>query len=63
MRALREGGADNFLDPLHQAWLSSVETVSSAGLGAEYFNTPGKHIAWGFLAVTALLVVGFFVQR
>jgi hypothetical protein len=40
-----------------------VETVSSAGLGAEYFNTPSKYIAYGFLAVAALLVVGFFVQH
>jgi hypothetical protein len=63
MRALREGAADNYLDPLHQAWLSSVETVSSAGLGAEYYNTPSKFIAYGFLAVAALLVVGFFVQH
>jgi len=63
MRTLREGAADNYLDPLHQAWLSSIETVSSAGLSAEYFNSPSKWIAYGFLAVTALLVVGFFVQH
>jgi hypothetical protein len=49
--------------PPSQAWLSSVETVSSAGLGAEYFATPSKYIAYGFLAVAALLVVGFFVQQ
>lgn len=63
MRALREGAGDNYLDPLHQAWLSGVETVSSAGLGAEYFATPSKHIAYGFIAVAALLVVGFVVQH
>ena len=45
------------------AWLSSVETVSSAGLGPEYFNTPSKLVAYGFVAVAALLVVGFLVQR
>jgi hypothetical protein len=49
--------------PGPQAWLSSVETVSSAGLGAEYFATPSKYIAYGFLAVAALLVVGFVAQQ
>ncbi|KAI8477334.1 MAG: hypothetical protein J3K34DRAFT_455214 [Monoraphidium minutum] len=60
MRALRDGAGDNYLDPLHQAWLSSVETVSSAGLGPEYYNTPSRAISYGFMAVAALLVVGFF---
>jgi hypothetical protein len=46
--------------PKPQAWLSSIETVSSAGLGHEYYATPSKHIAYGFMAVAALLVVGFF---
>ena len=63
MRALREGAGANYLDPLHQAWLSSVDTVSSAGLGPEYIATPSKYIAYGFLAVAALLVVGFFAQH
>jgi hypothetical protein len=63
MRALREGAGDNYLDPLHQAWLSGVNTVSSAGLGPEYFATPSKYIAWGFIAIAALLVVGFIVQH
>lgn len=62
MRLLREGAGDNYLDPLHQAWLSSVETVSSAGLGEEYWCTPSRFIAYGFLAVAALLVVGFFAR-
>lgn len=45
------------------AWLSGIETVSSAGLPREYFDTPSKFVAYGFLAVAALLVVGFFAQH
>ena len=53
---------DNYLDPLWQAWLSSVDTVPSTGLPAEYFDTPAKYFAYSFLGIVALLVVGFFVQ-
>lgn len=63
MRLLREGAADNYLDPLYQAWLSSIETVPSAGLPHEYYDTPAKYIAYAFLAVVALLISGFFAQH
>ena len=63
MRLLRAGAGDNYLDPLYQAWLSSVDTVPSAGLGAEYYDTPAKYIAYSFLAVVGLLSAGFFAQH
>lgn len=63
MKQLRDGAADNYLDPLYQAWLSSIETVPSAGLGPEYYDTPAKYIAYSFLAIVALVVVGFFSQH
>jgi hypothetical protein len=63
MRVLRDGAADNYLDPLYQAWLSSIETVPSAGLPAAYFDTPSKYIAYCFLCIVALVVVGFFSQQ
>jgi hypothetical protein len=63
MRVLREGAADNYLDPLYQAWLSSIETVPSAGLPPAYFDTPAKYIAYCFLCIVALVVVGFFSQQ
>jgi hypothetical protein len=61
-KLLREGAAENYLDPLYQAWLSSIDTVPSAGLPHEYFNSPSKYVGYTFLAIVALLVVGFFVQ-
>lgn len=63
MRKLRDGASDNYLDPLYQAWLSSIETVPSAGLPQEYFNTPSKYFAYGFLCIVATIVSGFFFQR
>ena len=45
------------------ATLAVQVTVSSAGLGAEYFQTPLHYVALGFLAITALLVVGYFAQH
>lgn len=63
MKQLRDGAADNYLDPLYQAWLSSIETVPSVGLGSEYYDTPAKYIAYSFLAIVSLLVAGFFVQH
>lgn len=63
MRVLRDGAADNYLDPLYQAWLSSIETVPSAGLGPEYYETPAKWMAYGFLGIVGLVVVGFFSQH
>jgi gamma-glutamylcyclotransferase (GGCT)/AIG2-like uncharacterized protein YtfP len=62
MRLLREGAADNYLDPLYQAWLSSIETVPSAGLGAEYWNTPSKFLAYSFLGVVALVAAAVFTH-
>jgi hypothetical protein len=63
MRLLRAGAGDNYLDPLYQAWLSSVETVPSVGLGPEYYDTPAKYIAYSFLGVVGLLIAGFFAQH
>ncbi|WIA09241.1 hypothetical protein OEZ85_008649 [Tetradesmus obliquus] len=63
MRVLREGAADNYLDPLYQAWLSSIDTVPSAGLPPAYFDTPAKYIAYCFLCIVGLVVVGFFSQQ
>jgi hypothetical protein len=63
MKQLREGAAQNYLDPLYQAWLSSIETVPSVGLPPEYYDTPAKYIAYSFLVIVALLVAGFFVQQ
>lgn len=47
----------------HQAWLSSIETVPSVGLGSEYFDTPAKYVAYCFLGIVGLLVAGFFSQH
>jgi hypothetical protein len=47
---------------LLQAWLSSIETVSSAGLPQEYFNTPSKYFAYGFLCIVACILSGFFFK-
>jgi hypothetical protein len=33
------------------------------GLPAEYFNTPAKWVAYAFLALTGLLVTGFFLPH
>lgn len=63
MMVLRDGAAEQYLDPLWQAWLSSIETRPSAGLGMEYYDTPAKFLAYGFLAIVALVVVGFFAQH
>jgi hypothetical protein len=62
MKQLRDGAADNYLDPLYQAWLSSIETVPSVGLPSEYFDTKAKYIAYAFLAIVGLMVAGFFSQ-
>ncbi len=48
---------------LLQAWLSGVETVTSTGLGSEYYNTPSKYVAYSFLAVVALLVSAYFLGQ
>jgi hypothetical protein len=37
--------------------------VPSAGLPAEYYNSPSKYVAYGFLAVVGLLVGAFFFQQ
>ena len=63
MKTLRVGAAENFLDPLYQAYLSSIPTVPSVGLGPEYWNTPSKYLAYGFLSIVALVVVGFSAQH
>lgn len=63
MKTLRDGAAEQYLDPLWQAWLSSVETRPSAGLGMEYYDTPAKFLAMGFLCIVALVVVGFFAPH
>eukprot|EP00877_Chromochloris_zofingiensis_P001162 jgi/Chrzof1/11046/Cz05g21180.t1 len=63
MRLLRDGASDNYLDPVYQAWLSSIETVPSVGLGPEYYNTPAKYIAYAFLAMVGLVVAGIFLHH
>lgn len=63
MKVLRDGAAEQYLDPLWQAWLSSIETRPSVGLGMEYYDTPAKFLAYGFLCIVALVVVGFFAQH
>ncbi|KAG2428901.1 hypothetical protein HYH02_014223 [Chlamydomonas schloesseri] len=60
---IREGAADNYLDPSYQAFLSGITTVPSAGLGSEYFNTPSKYMGYSFLVVVALITVAFFFQH
>lgn len=62
MKLLRDGAGENYMDPLWQAWLSSIDTVTSTGLPAQYFDTPSKYVAYAFLAIVALVVVGFFAQ-
>jgi hypothetical protein len=42
MRKLRDGASDNYVDPGYQGWLSAISTVTSAGLGTEYWNTPAR---------------------
>lgn len=59
MRLLRDGASDNYLDPDYQAWLSSIETVPSTGLGPEYWNTPSKYLAYCYLAFVGMLVFAF----
>ncbi len=58
LKLLRDGAADHRLHPLHQAWLSSVATVPSVGLGPAYWDTPAKYVAWAFLAVVGVLLAG-----
>ncbi|PNW79884.1 hypothetical protein CHLRE_08g370500v5 [Chlamydomonas reinhardtii] len=60
---IREGAADNYLDPSYQAFLSGITTVPSAGLGSEYFNTPSKYMGYSFLVVVALITLAFFFQH
>jgi hypothetical protein len=62
LSALREGAADHHLDPTWQAWLSGLETVPSAGLGPEYFESPSKHLGTAFLAA-CVLGVAFWVAH
>lgn len=63
MRLVREGAADNYIDPLYQAWLSSIETVPSAGLGPEYWETPSKYVAYGFLLLLSILTLGVLLPH
>ncbi|KAG2445427.1 hypothetical protein HXX76_000048 [Chlamydomonas incerta] len=60
---IRDGAADNYLDPSYQAFLSGITTVPSAGLGSEYFNTPSKYMGYSFLVVVALITLAFFFQH
>lgn len=60
---VREGAADNYLDPAYQAFLSGISTVPGTGLGSEYFNTPSKYMGYSFLLVCALITAAFFVQH
>lgn len=62
-KQLREGAADQVLDPAYQAWLSSIDTVSCAGLPMDYYATPSKH-AWSVAAAlgAAALLVAFLSQ-
>uniref|UniRef100_A0A7S3VHR1 gamma-glutamylcyclotransferase n=1 Tax=Dunaliella tertiolecta TaxID=3047 RepID=A0A7S3VHR1_DUNTE len=55
MKTLREGAADNFLDPVYQAWLSGIETVPSTGLPSEYFNCPSRYISVTFFILAMIL--------
>ncbi len=48
---------------LPQAWLSSIETVPSAGLGSEYFNTPGRYISYSLLLMSLVVVGGYLIQH
>jgi len=59
LSAVREGAADNHLEPLWQAWLSGLETVPSAGLGREYFDSPSRHLGTLFLAAAALALAAW----
>ncbi|KAG2498527.1 hypothetical protein HYH03_003777 [Edaphochlamys debaryana] len=59
---LREGAADNYLDPDYQAFLSGISTVSSAGLPSDYFNTPSRYMGYAFLGISALVAAAFFLQ-
>lgn len=61
MKKLRDGAADNYLDPLYQAWLSSIETVPSAGLPNEYWDTPARFFAYAFLGIVTLALAGVFL--
>ncbi|MEW5306203.1 MAG: hypothetical protein WDW38_009061 [Sanguina aurantia] len=63
MHSLRDGAADNYLDPLYQGWLSGIETVSSAGLGPEYYDTPSKWISYIFLAMVAIIGAAFYTNN
>ncbi|KXZ53059.1 hypothetical protein GPECTOR_8g53 [Gonium pectorale] len=60
---VRDGAADNYLDPGYQAFLSGITTVPSAGLGSEYFNTPSKYMGYSFLVVVGLITLAFFFQH
>ncbi|PNH06543.1 hypothetical protein TSOC_007080, partial [Tetrabaena socialis] len=60
---VREGAADNYLDPNYQAFLSGISTVTGAGLGAQYYNTPSKYMGYSFLLLVGLITVAFFAQH
>eukprot|EP00798_Chlamydomonas_sp_ICE-L_P023700 gene23700-9241_t len=55
MKLLREGSAQQFIDPIYQAWLSSIVTVCGAGLGPEYFNTPSNQRSVAMLCMSVIL--------
>lgn len=59
LSAIREGAADHHLEPLWQAWLSGLETVPSAGLGREYFDSPSRHLGTLFLAAALLALAAW----
>ena len=48
--------------PPPQAWLSSIQTVSSAGLPSEYWDTPSKYIGYSTLLAVALGTLAVFSQ-
>eukprot|EP00798_Chlamydomonas_sp_ICE-L_P025203 gene25203-10845_t len=63
MKLLREGSADQVIDPIYQAWLSSIDTVCGCGLGPDYFNTQSTHmmIGLGIFASISMLAACFLL--
>lgn len=43
--------------------LAGIETVPSAGLPAEYWNTPSKYISYAFIAFTGLMAASIFLAH
>jgi hypothetical protein len=58
MRQVREGAADQHLHHDYQAWLSSIETVPSAGLPGEYFDTPKNKVQHTLQYLLATVAIG-----